>query len=148
MRFLILSDTHSAHLPSTLPACDVLLHCGDTTADGTPPSISKALQSLGQIDAELKLVIAGTHEISLDKAHYTSESGSLEDANSARATTSRSPDSEASDNGVMHLQEGTHTFTLSHLGLRLPSTHHRIPRRTVLRASSIRRERIASTLLR
>ena len=112
-RFLILSDTHSAHLPSTLPARDVLLHCSDTTEDSTPPSVSKALQSLGQIDAKLKLVIAGNHEMSLGKAYYISESGSSEDVNSARAMTSRSPDSEASNNGIMYLWEGTHTFTLA-----------------------------------
>ena len=113
MRFLILSDTHSAHLPSTLPARDVLLHCSDTTEDSTPPSISKALQTLGQIDTELKPVIASTHETSLDKAYYISEGGSMEDVDSARTMISRSPDSEASNNGVMYLREGTHTFTLS-----------------------------------
>ena len=113
MRFLTLSDAHSAHLPSTLPACNILLHCGDTTEDGPPPSISKALQSLGQIDAELKLMIAGNHEISLDKAYYISEGRSLEDVDSARAMTFRSPDSGASNNGIMYLREGTHIFTLS-----------------------------------
>jgi hypothetical protein len=31
VRFLVLSATRDADLPSKLPECDVLLHCGDIT---------------------------------------------------------------------------------------------------------------------
>ncbi|KZM20514.1 hydrolase [Ascochyta rabiei] len=113
VRFLILSDTHSAELPSPLPACDVVLHCGDLTSNGTPSSISGALRSLGQIPAELKLAIAGNHDISLDRAYYTSEGGSTADVDLAQALVSPTPESEATRNNVTFLEEGTHTFTLS-----------------------------------
>lgn len=113
VRFLILSDTHDADLPENLPPCDVVLHCGDMTEDGSPASISRALSSVGSIKAELKLVIAGNHEISLDKAYYTSEGGSAEDVAAAQALISPSSSSLASQNGITFLNEGTHTFTLT-----------------------------------
>jgi hypothetical protein len=113
VRFLILSDTHGNELPSKLPACDVLLHCGDFTEDGSPESIARALQALGKIKAELKLVIAGNHEISLDRVYYLAEGGSAVDIERSRVLISPEPSSEASKNGVTVLKEGTHTFTLS-----------------------------------
>ncbi|KAF1841487.1 Metallophos-domain-containing protein [Cucurbitaria berberidis CBS 394.84] len=113
VRFLIMSDTHSAELPSTLPECDVLLHCGDLTDDGSPGAISEALEALSKVKAELKLVIAGNHEISLDKQYYLSEGGSLADIAAAQAMISPDPTSEASKGGVTFLSEGTHTFRIS-----------------------------------
>ena len=113
VRFLVLSDTHDAELPGNLPACDVLLHCGDLTEDGTPDAISKALTSLGRIEAELKLVIAGNHEISLDKEYYLGEGGSAEDAAASLALISSESSSMAIKNGITFLHEGTQTFTLA-----------------------------------
>jgi hypothetical protein len=113
VRFLIISDTHDAALPSNLPDCDVLLHCGDITEDGSPESISKAIKELGKIKAELKLVIAGNHDISLDKEYYVSEGGSVADVEKAQAIISPAASSEASTSGITFLAEGTHTFTLS-----------------------------------
>lgn len=82
-RFLILSDTHDLDLPSTLPACDVVLHCGDLTENSTPDSISNALVSLGGIPAELRLAIAGNHDIFLDEDYCTSEGGSAQEIEAA-----------------------------------------------------------------
>ncbi|KAF2002635.1 Metallo-dependent phosphatase [Amniculicola lignicola CBS 123094] len=96
VRFLIISDTHGFELASH-PECDVVLHCGDMTEDGSPASISGALESLAKIKAELKLCIAGNHEISLDKEYYTSEGGSEKDSEKS---------------GVTFLNEGTHEFTV------------------------------------
>ncbi|CAO2657619.1 Nn.00g037450.m01.CDS01 [Neocucurbitaria sp. VM-36] len=108
-----MSDTHSADLPSTLPECDVLLHCGDFTEDGSPTSISEALGALSSVKAELRLVIAGNHEISLDKQYYLSQGGSVVDVEAAQEMISNDPISKASTSGVTFLSEGTHTFTLS-----------------------------------
>jgi hypothetical protein len=113
VRFLILSDTHGAELPKDLPPCDVLLHCGDLTEDGTPESISSAIQTLGQVEAKLKLVIAGNHEISLDKSYWLSQGGTEADAERAAALVSSEVRSEASMNGITFLWEGTHTFSLA-----------------------------------
>jgi len=75
VRFLILSDTHGADLPSDLSPCDVVLHCGDLTEDGSPKSIAQALEALSKIEAEVKLVIAGNHAISMDRSFYLAEGG-------------------------------------------------------------------------
>ena len=113
VRFLILSDTHGAKLPENLPPCDVLLHCGDLTEDGTPESISLALQHLGKVKANLKLVISGNHEISLDKSYWLSQGGEEADAERAFGMVSPKASSEASENGITFLWEGTYTFTLA-----------------------------------
>ncbi|RMZ72940.1 metallophosphoesterase domain-containing 2 [Pyrenophora seminiperda CCB06] len=112
VRFLVLSDTHGAELPNNLPPCDVLLHCGGLTQDGTPESITSALRALGKIKAKLKLVIAGNHEISLDKPYWLSQGGTEADAERACALVSPDKNSEASKNGVTFLKEGTHAFNL------------------------------------
>lgn len=113
VRFLIMSDTHDIGLPSDLPECDVLLHCGDLTECGTPSSISDSLQALSQVKAELKLVIAGNHEISLDKKYWLGEGGSEADVGEAHALISPEPESKASRSRVTFLSEGTYRFTLS-----------------------------------
>lgn len=83
------------------------------TEDGSSESISEALSSLGRIDAELKLAIAGNHEISLDKEYYTSEGGSVEEVEKSVALISPDSSSIAAKNGVIFLKEGTYTFTLA-----------------------------------
>jgi hypothetical protein len=113
VRFLVLSDTHGNDLPALLPECDVLLHCGDITEDGSPESIEKALQVLGNIKAELKLMIAGNHEISMDKNYYLTEGGSPEDIEKTNKLLCPTSPSVASESGITFLVEGTHTFTLS-----------------------------------
>ncbi|KAF2876927.1 Metallo-dependent phosphatase-like protein [Massariosphaeria phaeospora] len=110
VKFFIISDTHDAEL-SKFPECDVVLHCGDLTEDGSPESICSALQMLGNVKAELKLAIAGNHEISLDKDYYLSEGGSEATHERARSLV-YGPNSEAAKQGVTFLDEGMHEFTL------------------------------------
>ena len=122
--FLIISDTHDfdfgdnpeASYPLRLPTpkTDVLLHCGDLTQVGGLPSFQKALNMLRSIHAELKLVIAGNHDLELDDEYWRDkchddDSDSSRDHDSAvelmtgpRATEAR----------VTYLNEGTHEFTL------------------------------------
>jgi predicted phosphodiesterase len=78
-RFLVISDTHnfefngsnkSCHFRQPVPGADVVLHCGDLTQVGGLSMYKKALKMLGSIDAELKLVIAGNHDISLDGKYW------------------------------------------------------------------------------
>jgi hypothetical protein len=134
-RFLLISDTHSAspeqkpqgsqnvsQLP--LPKADVLLHCGDLTMIGTLLEYEKTLDLLGSIDADLKLVIAGNHDISLDEVYYRRKGQSMQ-----RHTGGYSEDlpakarelwlgERAKSAGVTYLEEGTHSFTLKN-GARL-----------------------------
>lgn len=78
--FLIISDTHGLDIHENeahpfclpLPKVDVLLHCGDLTQVGGHGPFRKALKMLGEIDAELKLVIAGNHDLELDGEYWRS----------------------------------------------------------------------------
>ncbi|KAL5421445.1 hypothetical protein PMIN04_005604 [Paraphaeosphaeria minitans] len=106
VRFLIMSDTHDGHdkiLKST-PQCDVLLHCGDFTQDGSPEAIKQVLDAFSKIEVELKLFIAGNHEIALDKEYYLSQGGTEEGHQKARRLLCTP--------GIRFLEEGTHELTL------------------------------------
>lgn len=66
IRCLIISDTHSNDFSHITTRVDVALHCGDMTMIGGLNHYSRALDQLRALDAELKLVIAGNHDVSLD----------------------------------------------------------------------------------
>ena len=124
-RFLIISDTHDLdftgdsaksqlfQLPA--PKADVLLHCGDLTESGGLPNFERSLHMLKNIDAELKLVIAGNHDLELDEIYWQAHSESpthprnFEDHTLAMNIMMGKLAAEA---GVTYLPEGTHTFTL------------------------------------
>lgn len=46
---------------------DVVLDCGDITNDGSYRALLKGMHMLSTFDAELKLLIPGNHEVSLDE---------------------------------------------------------------------------------
>ncbi|KAF2141138.1 uncharacterized protein K452DRAFT_351743 [Aplosporella prunicola CBS 121167] len=117
VKFLVISDTHDLGLTDDTssafrlptPSADVILHCGDLTNNGTHESLSKVLRMLGSMPAELKLVIAGNHDISLDPELYATQGGDAKDSAKALELM-RGP--LAQECGVTYLDEGTHTFTL------------------------------------
>ena len=121
-RFLILSDTHNFDINDSelkehplnqpLPAVDVVLHCGDLTHCGGVSSYKKAIKMLASIDAKLKLVIGGNHDLDLDKQYWLThldEGDEPEDHDNAMDVMKGTLAAEA---GVTYLEEGTHTFTL------------------------------------
>jgi predicted phosphodiesterase len=87
---MCLSDTHGVKLEENtqyafslpLPRVDVVLHSSDLTQCGSIRPFKSALNMLGELDAELKLVIAGNHDLELD-AKYGVEEG--EEAECAEA---------------------------------------------------------------
>jgi predicted phosphodiesterase len=127
-RFLILSDTHSAE-PSQnlgngnvsfrppLPKADVLLHCGDLTMIGHLEEYEKTLNMLESVEADLKLVIAGNHDISLDeqyyarKGQYMHRSSGYDKELPAQAKNMWMGE-RAKRAGVTYLEEGTYSFRL------------------------------------
>ncbi|KAF2470683.1 Metallo-dependent phosphatase [Lindgomyces ingoldianus] len=126
-RFLIISDTHGATLsPSTpnnvrfrqsLPKADVLLHCGDLTMVGHLHEYQTTLGMLADIDAELKLVIAGNHDISLDDRFYRRRGQSMHRLKEPDDTIPQKARAlwmgeEAKRRGIMYLEEGVHQFKL------------------------------------
>lgn len=127
-RILVLSDTHSA-FPSQnerndhaafrppLPQADVLLHCGDLTMVGLMHEYETTLEMLKDIDAELKLVIAGNHDISLDEDYYARKGQYMQrlkepDEDMPRRARELWTGDKAKEAGVTYLDEGTYSFTL------------------------------------
>ncbi|KAI1330097.1 Metallo-dependent phosphatase [Xylariaceae sp. FL0255] len=94
-RFVCISDTHNCIIK--LPKGDVLIHCGDLTNQGSITELQKQVQWLESADFELKIVIAGNHDMTLDEG-FMSQHGSLlhnntpQDPKACRAllTTSKS----------------------------------------------------------
>jgi predicted phosphodiesterase len=67
---LALSDTHSLHsaLPNIWPVADLFIHTGDLTRHGTMEELQSAIEWLGSLPYLHKIVIAGNHDIGLDKS--------------------------------------------------------------------------------
>ncbi|KAL8916348.1 MAG: hypothetical protein Q9208_008572 [Pyrenodesmia sp. 3 TL-2023] len=105
-------------LNSSLPAADVVLHCGDLTHCGGTSSYKKAIKLLASIDAKLKLVIAGNHDLELDNGFWKThldEGDELEDHDEAMEVMRGKL---ARDAGVVYLEEGIRSFKLEN-GARL-----------------------------
>ncbi|KAL8911740.1 MAG: hypothetical protein Q9171_003132 [Xanthocarpia ochracea] len=113
-----MSDTHNLEfnnnnspqpLTQPTPRADVLLHCGDLTQVGGVSNFKNAIKMLGSIDAELKLVIAGNHDMELDASHWASLENPEDHLDAVNVMTG----SLAQEAGVTYLTEGTHNFLLS-----------------------------------
>ncbi|KAL8781754.1 MAG: hypothetical protein Q9213_005863 [Squamulea squamosa] len=125
-RFCIISDTHTAKLwPSSdkshayrspLPSADVLLHAGDITMIGYVSEYKSMIDMLAQADAELKIVIAGNHDVTLDGPYYEKigkrkfHRNFGEDLKVVRDIWTGQ---EAKKAGIVYLDEGVRTFKLS-----------------------------------
>lgn len=114
-KFLIISDTHDFKFGDAeevdgkfrlpVPKADVLLHCGDLTKiGGVVAPTQRPLEMLRAIDAELKLVIAGDHDINLDGDHFANRNKDEK--------VGIMKDQLAKEAGVTYLTEGLYTFTL------------------------------------
>ncbi|GAB7353060.1 hypothetical protein MBLNU459_g3610t1 [Dothideomycetes sp. NU459] len=68
IRFVLVSDTHSTY--PKLPAGDVLCVAGDMTNQGSLSELQKSLDWIGRTDFKAKVVVAGNHDITLDKPFY------------------------------------------------------------------------------
>jgi hypothetical protein len=153
-RFLILSDTHSAEPSQNLgngnvsfrppvPRADVLLHCGDLTMIGHLEEYEKTLGMLESIEADLKLVIAGNHDITLDDKYYARKGQHMHRADGydkelpAKAKEMWMGE-RAKRAGVTYLEEGTYAFKLKNgANLRVCTSFH-IPRSLRLTAEGLR----------
>jgi Icc-related predicted phosphoesterase len=113
-RVMVISDTHEHSLDGTnMPQVDVLLHTGDLTNFGELNALRDCVKMLGTIDAELKLVIAGNHDISLDPTSRVENMSDEEYAKYHEAALEIMTGPSAKAAGITYLQEGTYTFTLS-----------------------------------
>lgn len=108
---MVISDTHGRDIweerTQNPPKVDVLLHCGDLSQIGGLTEYRKTMAMLGKVDAELKLVIAGNHDVSLDKKWWRGKNLDPED-DPAMCTQAHKfwTGKEADDAGVCYLDEG------------------------------------------
>ncbi|KAI1111719.1 Metallo-dependent phosphatase-like protein [Nemania sp. NC0429] len=118
-RILIISDTHGGSF-TVRPEhkADVVIHCGDLTDESKLEEYRRTIQLIKEIDAPLKLAIAGNHDFTLDtqtfKQRLSEAAVPLEpelvrreygDYGEARRLFGEAP-------GVTLLDEGTHKFHL------------------------------------
>ena len=74
MRLVCLSDTHNQHKDlGELPKGDVLIHAGDWTGTGTKRQVIDFIDWFASQPHPHKILIAGNHELTLDKPHYQKE---------------------------------------------------------------------------
>jgi len=67
MRLVLLSDTHGLHKDVQVPAGDVLLHAGDFSNRGKFFEVLEAANWLRSLPHTHKIVIAGNHDLLLEK---------------------------------------------------------------------------------
>jgi hypothetical protein len=102
---------HLAPLPShPAPAAGVFLHCGDLTQVGGLPAYQQAISDIASVDAELKLVIAGNHDLDLDEEWVCANAEDADDLKQSQACISFMDAQKG--NGIHCLTEGLHAFSL------------------------------------
>ncbi|WEW58353.1 hypothetical protein PRK78_003821 [Emydomyces testavorans] len=122
-RICMISDTHdcvpvqpedmSTPYRRPLPSADVVLHAGDLTFIGLEREHRAMVDMLKEADAELKIVIAGNHDITLDEEYYNScgfrKHTGREDLAKIRDLY-RGED--AQNHGIVYMEEGLRKFKL------------------------------------
>lgn len=122
-RFIIVSDTHGVEFdPSVKPPqrADVAIHCGDLTEASKIAEYRATIQLLNDINAPLKLVIAGNHDLTMDIPLFKqklSEARPPLDLDLVRKEygdygEARQLFEQAKDAGIIFLDEGIYQFTL------------------------------------
>src|SRR5437016_10163799 len=122
-RFLIISDTHGmGFTPADKPLqrADVAIHCGDLTDGSKLSEFGTAIQLLKDIDAPIKLVIVGNHDFTMDIPTFEKKVAEaippldpelVAKEYGAPGEARRSFEAVTGE-GIIFLDEGTHTFTL------------------------------------
>ena len=128
-RFCLISDTHARQpfpakeikhaFRKPLPPADVLLHAGDLTEVGRIDEHERTFAMIEEADAELKLVIAGNHDLTLDRQTFPSTCKHIR----RESTQAIAPElcsveelwkgEKARTAGIVYLEEGTRTFQLN-----------------------------------
>ncbi|KAF4637698.1 hypothetical protein G7Y89_g382 [Cudoniella acicularis] len=120
VRFLILPDIHNFKYNSDgpfrnpTPKVDVVLHSGGLIQVGGTSEYKRALNLLATIPAELKLVIAGNHDLSLDSNYWkTVEEDERESEKEDHEEVMGIMTGKlAKAAGGTYLEKGMHAFTL------------------------------------
>lgn len=73
MRVIAISDTHGLHRKVQVPDGDILIHAGDFTNVGELEQVEDFNDWLGELPHKYKIVIAGNHDLSLERAAHVTE---------------------------------------------------------------------------
>ncbi|KAI9696470.1 MAG: helicase [Candelina mexicana] len=122
-RILILSDTHGIEFEreQRYPhQVDVAIHCGDLTDESKLEELRATLRLLTDIQAPLKLIIAGNHDFTLDIPAFREKVAQARpslDADLVRKVygdygEARQLLEDARSAGITFLDEGSHQYTL------------------------------------
>ena len=96
-----------------MPEVDVLIHTGDLTNFGELGSLKESIKMIGTIQAELKLVIAGNHDVTLDPILRVENISAEEYTEYYKNAIEIVTGQLAKESGMTYLEEGIHTFKLS-----------------------------------
>lgn len=88
----------------------MFIHCGDLTQYGGLPSFQRAVDHLKTVDAELKLVVAGNHDVESDSVWQNEFAEDEDDLKTGAKCVSLLKSQQ--DFGIYYLEEGTRTFKL------------------------------------
>ena len=122
-RFFILSDTHGIEFKKEemfSHHADVAIHCGDLTEESKLEEFQATWRLLMNIQAPLKLVIAGNHDFTMDIAAFEEKIANAWpplDADLVRRVyghfgEARQLFKDARSAGIIFLDEGSHRFNL------------------------------------
>lgn len=121
-RIIILSDTHNQKpfdasdtqhaFRSPLPHADVLIHAGDLTGSGKQHEHQGQVEMLMEHTAELKVVVPGNHDITLDEPYYASHQWKHRTPEDPVAIRQLYTGPEARKAGIVLMKEGVQSFEL------------------------------------
>lgn len=120
-RILVVSDTHGGVIPQMKNGehVDVAIHCGDLTEESKLDEFRQAALMMQSLNADLKLVIAGNHDWTLDDSMFSKKIAEMkpseDDLKLVEKEYGKHGDARRviESAGLAYLDEGTHKFTLS-----------------------------------
>lgn len=63
---IAISDTHGKHRKLNIPACTILVHCGDACNDGNESELEDFFAWFAQQKSTFKIFVAGNHDLMFD----------------------------------------------------------------------------------
>lgn len=121
-RFLIVSDTHGEEFGPEVNSleADVAIHCGDLTEESKVEEYQTSMRLLKNLNARLKLVIAGNHDFTMDTPVFKKKVAEATPALDPVLVKREYGDFDemkqffngAEAAGIIFLGEGTYTFKL------------------------------------
>lgn len=72
-KIVLISDTHNKLDQIDVPDGDILIHCGDATARGSPQEIERFAETFAALPHQHKLFVAGNHDWGFERNRFLCE---------------------------------------------------------------------------